>query len=374
MQIPLNDLARNYRRHQTVLEQEILAVFRSGRWLNGDRAAGFAAQFSAFVGTVHCIPVGNGSDAIEIVLRALGQLGTPAANEVVTVANAGGYTTTACRRIGLLPVYVDIVPDTLLMDIGEAAGAVNERTVAVVATHLFGKVVDIDGLRAALDTAGHGDVPILEDCAQAHGATLRGRRVGGIGQVSAFSFFPTKNLGAFGDAGAVMTSDPAIAGQVARLHQYGWSTKYRVELPGGQNSRIDEVQAGILATLLPGLDDANAERLAIFDRYNAAAAPEVTLLPRPPGEVVHLAVALCDDRDAFRAHLARRGIATDIHYPILDSEQPAWRDLPQRGSEPGRLANSKAALARLVTLPCFVGMTEDEIDRVADALSGWGTT
>jgi dTDP-4-amino-4,6-dideoxygalactose transaminase len=369
--IPLNDLSRVYLRHQSSLDREILAVLRSGRWLKGERTAAFAKAFAAYIGVEYCIPVGNGSDALEIAMCALLGPARAAGGEVVTVANAGGYVTIACRRIGLIPVYVDIDEGTLQMDIDDAVASVGERTVAVVATHLFGKVVDVSALRTALDAAGHAGVPILEDCAQAQGARLGQRRVGSLGQVAAFSFFPTKCLGAFGDAGAITTSNPSIAERVERLHQYGWSAKYDVSIPGGQNSRMDEIQAAILSVLLPALDNANEERLRILQRYVDIGHPKLKFLNRAAGEVVYVAVVRTNERDSLRQHLATHDISTDTHFPILDTDQAAWRDLPYRIAASG-LVVSRRNVGRILTVPCFAGMTSAEISQVCSVMAQWG--
>lgn len=363
--IPFNDLRRQYEMFAAEIEAETLKVLRTGWWLNGAQVRDFAATFAAYVGATHCIPVSNGTDAIELALKASG---IEAPNgEVITVANAGGYTTTAARSVGLVPVYADIEEARQVMSITSAISCVSERTGIVVATHLYGNTVDVLELRRRLNEIGRQDIVIIEDCAQAHGARVDNRIVGSIGDMSTFSFYPTKNLGAMGDAGAVVTSSDAFAAKVRSLQQYGWGSKYQIVDQGGRNSRMDEVQAAILRTILPSLDRLNAERADILSSYERAATNGVTLIERRPGAVVHLAVAMTDRRDDLRKFLAGRGIATDIHYPILDCDQPAWRDLPMRVSA-DNLAVSRRATGRILSVPCFVGMTGSEIDQVASAL------
>ncbi|MGE3363029.1 MAG: DegT/DnrJ/EryC1/StrS family aminotransferase [Rhizobiaceae bacterium] len=366
----MNDLKRLFGLHQDAVEQAALDAMRSGWWLNGPRGKAFAEEFRAYLGVAECLLVANGTDALEITLRALLSDRDPAGLEVVTVANAGGYTTTACRQIGLTPVYADIDSATQTLNLNSAIAALSGKTLAVVATHLYGNVVDVSALRAAMDKAGYASVSIVEDCAQSHGARLGDRLTGTMGDIATFSFYPTKNLGAFGDGGAIVTNDAKLAGTVRALQQYGWRAKYDIALSGARNSRMDEMQAAILSALLPHLDKHNAERNAIMARFLAATGDRTRFLERSAGSVVHLAVALSDKREAFRAFLTERGIASEIHYPILDCDQHGWRDLPQRVSTDG-LAASRASVERIVTLPCFPGMSEAEINRVCTALADW---
>ncbi len=368
--IPMNDLKRLFGLHQEAVETAALEAMRSGWWLNGPRGKAFSEEFRAYLGVAECLLVANGTDALEITLRALLGEREPTGLEVVTAANAGGYTTTACRQIGLTPVYADIEMASQVLNLESAVAALSPKTLAVVATHLYGNVVDVVALRAAMDKAGYAGVPIVEDCAQAHGARLGDRLTGTMGDIATFSFYPTKNLGAFGDGGAIVTNDAKLAGTVRALQQYGWRAKYDIALSGARNSRMDEMQAAILSALLPHLDNHNAERNAIMARFTAAAGKKVRFLERSAGSVVHLAVALSDEREAFRAFLTEHGIASEVHYPILDSDQHGWRDLPQRVGPHG-LADSQASVERIVTLPCFPGMSEAEIDRVCAALVDW---
>lgn len=365
-EIPLNDLRRQYAMFALDIEAITTEVLRSGWWLNGMQVRNFAAEFANYIGGGHCIPVSNGTDAIELALKAIGCKAPEV--EVITVANAGGYTTTAARSVGLVPVYADIDEDTQIMSVSSAIGCVSDRTAVVVATHLYGNTVDVFNLRRRLNEIGRQDIVIIEDCAQAHGARVDGQVVGSIGDISTFSFYPTKNLGAMGDAGAIVTSSNEFAGKVRALQQYGWGPKYQIMLAGGRNSRMDELQAAILRTILPSLDNLNAERADILSRYESAGAADVAFIKRRPGAVVHLAVAMTNRRDDLRKFLTSRGIATDVHYPILDCDQPAWRDHPMRVSD-DNLAVSRRATGRLLTLPCFVGMTGSEVDRVASALA-----
>lgn len=368
--VPLNDLKRLYVAHQAEVEAAVLGAMRSGWWLNGAFGRSFAANFAAASGTSECIPVANGTDALELALRAI-QVSRPAAGgEVVTVPNAGGYATTACRQAGLVPVYADIAERSQLLSIESAVAALSDQTLAVVATHLYGGVVNVPALRRAMNVTGYGHVAILEDCAQAHGAHLGTASVGSMGDIATFSFYPTKNLGAMGDAGAIVTSDPALAEAVRKLRQYGWGAKYRVEMAGGRNSRMDEVQAAILDAMLPRLAGLNAERARIRSRLRQAAGDSLQFLDGGEGSVVHLAVARSRARNAFRRFLSERGIESDIHYPVLDCDQLGWAGLPMRMA-PGGVPVARRGVDEIVTLPCFPGMTESELAALCGALVEW---
>jgi dTDP-4-amino-4,6-dideoxygalactose transaminase len=368
--IPLNDLKRIYQDSSEPITEAVNAVLASGWWLNGDRAARFCADFARYVGVEHCVGVANGTDALEIAFRALLSVRKPKGRDIITVANAGGYSTIAARSVGLTPVYVDIEEASQLADIDSILRALSDETALVVVTHLYGGVVDVSTLREKMDQAGHQSVPILEDCAQAHGAELHGKRVGSLGDIATFSFYPTKNLGAFGDAGGIVTSDDELAQACNALRQYGWSDKYTIARPGGRNSRIDEIQAAILSVLLPHLGQANDRRVQILARYAKALPEGVRLVQSSHGSVGHLAILLADDRDELRRHFGERRIGTDIHYPILDSDQPGWADMPKR-EVAGGLPVSRRSIGRLLTIPCFPGMTEQEIERVSEGLSAW---
>lgn len=375
--IPLNDLKRTFGRHGPALHAAAGHVMESGWWLLGPATRDFCAAFAAYVGSDACIGVGNGTDALEIALRALaadGRYGcaqaTDAPPEVVMAANAGGYSTIACALAGMQPVYADIEAASLLLSVEAAVAATTDHTVAVVATHLYGGLLDVPTLRRALDEAGRERVAILEDCAQAHGLRGCGGMAGALGDIAAFSFYPTKNLGALGDGGAILTRDGALADMVRALHQYGWSRKYVIDMPMGRNSRLDEVQAAVLHVLLPHLDAANAARVAIQDAYAAVLPVSVSPVRSPLGSVAHLAVVRTADRDALKAHLAENGVASDVHYPVLDCDQPGLAAMARRIAGP--LDQSRAATREILTLPCFPTMTDGEIGQVCEALKTYG--
>jgi aminotransferase EvaB len=290
-------------------------------------------------------------------------VGCAAGDEVVMVANAGMYAATAALAIGAVPVFADIDPDTLLLDTDRAAASITDRTGAVVATHLYGNVVDVPLLRAALPEG----LPVIEDGAQAHGARLDGAPVGSLADVAAFSFYPTKNLGALGDAGAVVSNDPEVIARARALRQYGWTSRYHATLPGGRNSRMDELQAAVLLELLPDLGPRNARRVAIRDRYEQVGAARLPLARITPGasHVAHLCVGCTPRRDETLAALEGAGISCAVHYPVPDHRQPALAGRPFRHDG---LEHTERACGEVLSLPCFPEMTDAEVDRVVAAI------
>lgn len=360
--IPLNDLKRHQAAHDATVRQAVARVLDSGWFVLGPECNAFEAEFAAYCGVGHCIGVANGTDAIELALRALG---VAADSRVATVANAGFYTSTALGAIGAQPVYVDVDESTHLMDTARLEAALGaERLDAVVVTHLYGRLHDDIGHIVQL--AARRGVPVLEDCAQAHGARRDGRSAGSFGDAAAFSFYPTKNLGALGDGGAVATQRADVAASVRRLRQYGWESKYRVAVAGGRNSRLDEMQAAILRAKLTLLDGWNARRRQIAARYGKALRAAGIACPAPSGEeyVAHLYVIRADARDALRERLAAAGVGTDVHYPISDTRQPCWGAETQWPALPvtERLA------AQVLSLPCYPELTDEEVDTVIAAV------
>jgi dTDP-4-amino-4,6-dideoxygalactose transaminase len=357
--VPVNDLKRHIMPLRGELEAATAKVIAGGRFILGQACEGFEAAFARYCGAADCVGVANGTDALELALRALG-IGAGA--RVATVANAGMYSTAAILAVGARPVFIDIDPDTLVLS--PAALRAAERFDAVIVTHLYGRMAEMPEILAAVQGA-----PVIEDCAQAHGAALDGRKAGIWGTLGCFSFYPTKNLGALGDGGAVVTSDAALATRLRRLRQYGWTARYRAELPGGMNSRLDEMQAAMLLVLLPHLDGWNACRRAIAARYRAALGECGLIWTRPAPEgadVAHLCVVRSSARNPLRAALAESGIDSDVHYPILDYRQPA---VVAAIGESGPLAESELATASVLTLPCFPEMTDAEIGAVIDAVA-----
>lgn len=342
------------------LASAVSRVLASHWYVLGQESVAFETEFAAYLGAAHCVGVANGTDALELALRALG---VARGDRVVTVANAGFYSSAAAHAMGAVPVYVDVDPQTLCMSPQGLARALQYRPAAVVVTHLYGQMADVAALAALCADAG---VPLIEDCAQAHGAAYAGRMAGTWGTVGCYSFYPTKNLGAVGDGGALVTHDASLAARLRMLRQYGWTSKYTVGEPGGRNSRLDELQAAVLRVKLPHLERHNAMRRNIARRYNEALADLPLRLPLPAGDshAMHLYVVRSAQRDALRQHLRVHGVASEVHYPVPDNAQPAY---PQpHGGDP--LPVTHVAVSSVLTLPCFPGLSDADVAQVIGAV------
>jgi dTDP-4-amino-4,6-dideoxygalactose transaminase len=283
-------------------------------------------------------------------------------SEVIAAANAGGYGTTAILACGGIPVFADVERGSMLLDPDAVAARRTPQTRAILVTHLYGRMANMPRILAAA-----GSVPVIEDCAQAHGARLEGRAAGAWGTAGCFSFYPTKNLGALGDGGMIVSSDPAVLERARALRQYGWRTRYSVEIAGGRNSRLDELQAAILLAKLPNLDRWNARRRAIAAEYSRAfQALDVAVPPvSGPEYCAHLYVMRVGDRTAFRERLAAQGVGADVHYPTPDHRQPCWR---AEQWACGDLPETDRCCQDVVTVPCFPELTDPELARVIDAV------
>ena len=360
MNVPFLDLKR--RTDPDCLNAVERAV-RSGRFIDGPELAGFERAFADYCGVAECVGTANGTDALELALRALN---VGPGDEVATVANAGMYATTAIRAVGAIPLLVDVEDESLLMDPAALEHALAAATKAVIVTHLYGRLAPMEALGAV---AGRRGIPLVEDCAQAHGAERDGHKAGSWGSLGCFSFYPTKNLGALGDAGAVVTGDPDLAQRLRALRQYGWTAKrFHSTLPGGRNSRMDELQAAVLSERLPFLDGWNDRRRAIARRYTEAlAACSFYRAPAVPedGYVAHLYVLRCGERDRVRAALAARGVQTEVHYPVLDHRQESQAAL---GFRVGDLEASERAAAEVLSLPCYPELAAEEGKVVIESL------
>ena len=362
--VPMNDLARQTAAIRGEIDRAVAEVVAGGWYVLGPNVVAFEAEFARFCGARHGIGVANGTDALELALRALG---CGPGSEVVTVANAGMYATAAILAVGATPAFADIDPVTMTMAPQALAERIGPGTAAVVVAHLYGCLADMDGIMAVARARG---IPVIEDCAQAHGAERGGRRAGSFGAVGCFSFYPTKNLGALGDGGALVTSDDELAEALRSLRQYGWRKKYEAERPYGRNSRLDELQAAVLRVKLPRVDAWNERRREIVGRYRDAAVGSAVTVPDAGADhATHLCVVRSPERDALRAFLTARGIATDVHFPIPDHRQRALAGIVPADLS---LPHTEAAAGEILSLPCFPEMTEDEVERVCEALSAFG--
>lgn len=355
--IPFNDLSRTSFDEAGPLLGAVEEILESGSYILGKNVTQFESCFSEYLGTQHSVGVGNGTDAIRIALLAVG---VRPGDHVVTVANAGGYSSSAIRQLGAVPRYVDIDPRTLNMSSESLRESFEMlgRPRAVVVTHLYGNPAEVATIASICEKA---DVELVEDCAQAAGTRLGDKFVGTFGNAAAFSFFPTKNLGAAGDAGAVCTNDSSTASRAKQYRQYGWTEKYFVDVPGGMNSRMDEIQAAILTYRLASLEAANQRRVELIDRYQEALNSNSCHIVYSTGGNGHLAVMVCEDRELVRKSFERHGIETSIHYPHADYTQPGLR-------QHVRLVNTDDACARVVSIPNFPTLKPQEVDRILECL------
>jgi dTDP-4-amino-4,6-dideoxygalactose transaminase len=360
--LPLVDLDAQHRGLRTELDAAIARVFGSSQFILGEEVDAFETAFARYCGADHAIGCGNGTDALELALWAVG---VGAGDEVITVAHTFAATAEAIVRCGAAPVFVDVRDDTLLMDLDAVEAAITPRTRALVPVHLYGSCVDMAPL---IDMARRHRLRVVEDAAQAHGATTTaGGRAGAAGDAGCFSFYPGKNLGACGDAGAVVTSDIEIAQRVRAARDHGRSGKYEHAF-AARNSRMDGIQGAILGVKLGRLDAWNARRRDLAAGYRArlAAVPAIRAVAVPDGvePVHHLFVVRLRGRDRVRDALAAAGIATGVHYPIPLHRQPAFASLPD-----ARLPVTEAAAGEILSLPIFPEMTETDLDRVVEELS-----
>jgi aminotransferase EvaB len=359
--VPLGDLSRGWIATSPSVRSAVERVLSSGIYVGGPEHNEFERQLAEFMAARHAVGVASGTDALVISLLAAG---CGAGSEVVVAANAGGYASSAAAQAGSVVVYADIDSDTLLMTAKTIDRVATSVSRVVVVTHLYGTVADMPSIAAL---CAERDMVLIEDCAQAVDGSLGGRRVGTFGDVGVVSFYPTKNLGAAGDGGAVITNRDDIAERARSLRQYGWGDKYSVELPGGRNSRLDELQAAILRVGLGHVGELTAKRRQIVERYRLTLRDTKARLVTglADGDVTHLAVVRVPDRDRVRGLLLEQGIMTGIHYPVPDHLQPA---LPPPSRVTSLVETARAA-GEILSLPCFAEMTPAEIDRVCDALA-----
>jgi dTDP-4-amino-4,6-dideoxygalactose transaminase len=345
------------------VQAAIARVIARGWFVLGPELESFEREFAEASGAAHAAGVGTGTDAIALSLRALG-IGP--GDEVITTPLSAAYSALAIVMAGARPVFADIDSDRLTLDPAAAAAAVTPRTAAILPVHLYGQPVDMHGIA---DVARRHHLAIVEDCCQAHLATCAGKPVGSFGAAAAFSFYPTKNLGALGDGGAVTTSDPALADRVRRLRNGGQAGRYH-HVEAGVNSRLDELQAAALRARLPYLRKWTDERrnLASIYRESLRTAGAVRVPAEfDPGHVYHLFVVLARRRDQLRQHLATRGIETLVHYPVPIPRQPAFA-----GMNPSQCPRADQACDELISLPLFPSLADETIEDTGAAIRAFG--
>jgi dTDP-4-amino-4,6-dideoxygalactose transaminase len=356
--IPWASPLAQYRAHQAPIQSAINRVLDSGTYILGAEVEAFENAFAEYCGGGHAVGVASGTDALILTLKGLG-IGP--GDEVITVSHTAVATVAAILAVGAAPVLVDIDEVYLTLDPAALDRAVTSRSKAVVAVHLYGQAADLDPIQRF---AREHKLAVIEDCAQACGGRYRGRRLGSIGDIGCFSFYPTKNLGAIGDGGIVLARDPEIAERVRRLRQYGWDDGRQTWEPG-LNSRLDPLQAAILCVKLPHLDQENARRGAIARRYERGLAGLPITVPSERAaaqHVYHLYVIASPQREALIAHLAECQIGCAIHYPVPVHRQHGYAE--RVTIAPGGLPVTERLCQQILSLPLYPELSDADVDRV----------
>jgi dTDP-4-amino-4,6-dideoxygalactose transaminase len=360
MRVPFVDLRAQHAPLTEAIERAFRDLLGRGDFIMGAAVERFETEYAAYIGARHAIGVGTGLAAIELALRAF-EVGP--GDEVITPANTFIATVLAIMAVGATPVFVDMDPASYGIDVGAIGAAITSRTKAIVPVHLYGQPVDLDAIMAV---AQRHNLVVIEDAAQAHGARYKGRRAGSVGHAAAFSFYPSKNLGALGDGGMITTSDDRAAARLRLLHNYGQCVKY-YHAVAGTNSRLDTLQAAVLSLKLPHLDGWNAARRAHAGAYAARLQGHVAtpVASSDVEHIYHLYVIQTPEREALERRLKARQIQTGIHYPVPAHLQEACAPL---GYKAGDFPITEAAAPRLLSLPMFAELSEAQIDYVADAV------
>lgn len=358
MSIPLVNLQRQHEEMHDEIRDAIESVINRGDFILGSEVEAFEEEFAAYCETQHCVGVGSGLDALTLAMKGLG---VGPGDEVITAANTFAATALAIRETGATPVLVDHHPETYNLDPQRLSAAITSRTKAIVPVHLYGHPADMDAIQTIAD---EHELLVIEDACQAHGARYKGRRCGSIGQAAAFGFYPTKNLGAMGDAGAVVTDDDSLAQWLRAARNYGSAVKYRHTVRG-VNSRLDSIQAAVLRVKLRYLDEWNSRRRWLAAQYCELLESAGVILPTEHDgseHVYHLFVVRCQWRDVLLRHLHEREIGAEIHYPIPIHRQVAFA----RGCVvPNSLVNTDAFCDQLLSLPMCPYLTLDDVETVA---------
>lgn len=359
--IPVANPHANYLTHATEIDAAIKSVLNSARYILGQQTQAFEANFATYIGVKHAVGVNSGTDAIVLALRALD---IKAGDEVITVSHTAVATVAAIELVNARPVFCDINPQTRCMDAEKLESLITEKTKAILVVHLYGHPADMLKLQAI---AKKHQLLLIEDCAQAHGAKINGLMVGSFSDVSCFSFYPTKNLGAIGDGGAVLTNDDALADRLRWLREYGWKERY-ISYYQGMNTRLDEMQAAILNVKLPYLENEILRRNEIANRYQQALTNTNIVLPgTKPGcrHAYHLYVIETQNRQSLIQHLTQKGVASAIHYPQAVHQQPAYFGRI-RGYQ--NLPVTEALIPTILSLPMYPELTNAMVETVIDAL------
>lgn len=364
MKIPFATFAPMEKELDKELREAFERVYGRSWYIGGAEDEAFEKTYSEYCGVKYCVGTGNGLDALVIALKALG---IGAGDEVIVPSNTYIATALAVTYTGAKPVFVEPDIRTFNIDPAQIETAVNEKTKAIMPVHLYGQPCDMDPI---MESAKKYGLYVIEDCAQAHGAAYKGRKVGTFGDAAGFSFYPGKNLGALGDAGAVVTNDKVIADKMRAIGNYGSDYKYHHVLKGN-NSRLDELQAAFLSAKLPHLDRVNAERRRLAALYSEGITNPKVAVPYVPEWCVpvwHIYAVRCDQRDALEQHLKDRGIGTNKHYPIPMHMQECYSDL---GIAEGMLPVAEEISRTELSIPMYYGMTEEEVQYVVEAINSF---
>ena len=362
--IPVANPGAQFSAHEQDIRTAINDVLTSGYYILGPQVRGFEEEFASFCGASFCIGVASGTDALVLALLATGIV---PGDEVITVSHTAVATVAAIEEVGAVPVFADIDPVSRCLDPATLPSLVSPRTKAIIPVHIFGQPADMPAIVAFADA--HRLI-VIEDCAQAHGAEISGQRVGTFGHAATFSFYPTKNLGAIGDGGAVVTNSAHFAGRCRALREYGWEERYISSL-AGINSRLDEIQAAILRVKLPHLACNNERRRSIAAAYRQALAGSDA---SPPAQLdgtlhaMHLFVVESEERENLARHLAALGIASARHYPMAVHQQPAYAGRIRGGAS---LPVTERCYRHVLSLPMYPELTDAEVERVCGALKSW---
>lgn len=364
MNVPFVDLDANYQRIKDEIDDSMADVIESTQFIGGEENRKFEEEFAKYIGVDYAIAVGSGTEAIRLGLEAIG---VSNGDEVVTVSHTWVSTVDSIVNNDGRPRFVDINPNTYTMDVSLVEDAITNKTEVIIPVHLYGGAVDLDPL---IDIAADHGVQILEDAAQAHGARYKGQRVGQFGSIGCFSFYPSKNLGAFGDAGMAVTNDESIADRLRALREYGETEKNRHELVG-YNSRMDTLQAAVLRTKLEHLDSWNEERRTAAEKYHERLADTPLIIPESPhftDHVYHLYVVQArseSEREELQNHLNDRSIDTGIHYPTPVHKQPSYQSLSYEFAD---LPTTDHITSRILSLPIYPEITDEEVEHVCDVI------
>ena len=351
----------NYLAHRMEIDASIARVLQSGTYILGPETQAFEEEFARYLEVPHAIGVGSGTEALHLALKAC-NIGL--GDEVITVGHTATATVAAIELCGADPVLVDIDPDTYTLDPSKIKNAVTRKTKAIVPVHLYGQPADVASILAV---AQENNLKVIEDCAQAHGAVYHSRKVGSWGDLAAFSFYPTKNLGALGDGGMVVTRNGPLAKKVRLLREYGWEKRFFSVTPGW-NSRLDEIQAGVLRVKLKYLDWDNRKRRALAAAYHQGLATCPVDLPRERSgsyHVYHLFVIRTSNRDSLSRFLDQRGIGTAVHYPVPLHLQPAYRG---RVKISGPMTVTEEVVSKILSLPLYPELNFSRLNRVVEGI------